>query len=352
MFRSVFLVLALLTSIVASDVLIADQFNNRIIQVTHDANPKIVWTYGTGSSDATKPNSCVAPNDALRLNGGKTLISCTGAPEGSEDTCPDGCPDNRVLISYALSNNPRRNTTFYGTAGQTGSDTGFLSAPVHATNIHRSRAILITDQGNQRILRGRGCNFNPIYGQTGVAGSGHNQLNSPNSAILFAENRLLIADEGNNRVIEVDIQTKNIMWQYGSPNDTDTLNAPAFASRLPNGNTLISDSNNNRILEVSQEKKIVWSYNTSSRAGSVSAPAPTRAVRLSNGNTLISDQFNHQVIEVDTSGQIVWSFGVIGVSGNDSTHLNAPYDAKVIGDYTGLASVGHSRPILRSIPCS
>ena len=75
---------------------------------------------------------------------------------------------------------------------------------------------------------------------------------------------------------------------------------------------------------------------TNTRSGSNANPLPTRAVRLDNGDTLISDQFNHQVIEVDHAGNIVWSDGKINLQGAGFNRLNAPYDAKVIGDYTGL----------------
>ena len=148
---------------------------------------------------------------------------------------------------------------------------------------------------------------------------------------------MLIADENNNRVIEVD-QAKNVVWSYGDPSDTTKLNGAAFASRLPNGNTLISDANNNRIVEVNAGKSVVFTYVTSARPGSVTTPNPTRAVRLRNGHTLISDQNNHQVIEINAAGKIVFTQGAIGVAGNDFNHLNAPYDAKVIGDFTGLTS--------------
>ena len=70
--------------------------------------------------------------------------------------------------------------------------------------------------------------------------------------------------------------------------------------------------------------------------GSIDQPLPTRAVRLANGHTLISDQFNDQVIEVNHEGQIVFSQGHIQADGAGFNQLNAPYDAKVIGDYTGL----------------
>jgi hypothetical protein len=79
---------------------------------------------------------------------------------------------------------------------------------------------------------------------------------------------------------------------------------------------------------------------TNTAAGSNPAPLPIRAVRLREGNTLISDQFNHWVIEVDAAGRIVLSFGSLNVPGfgtdNTSEGLNGPYDAKVIGDFTGL----------------
>jgi hypothetical protein len=82
------------------------------------------------------------------------------------------------------------------------------------------------------------------------------------------------------------------------------FNGVAFASRLPNGHT-------------------------------------TRALRLRNRNTLISDQYNHRVIEVSPDLQIVRTFGKIASLGYDTNSvedggLNSPYDAKRIGDYTGI----------------
>jgi outer membrane protein assembly factor BamB len=99
------------------------------------------------------------------------------------------------------------------------------------------------------------------YGTTGVSGAGANQLNNPNSAELLENGHILIADENNNRAIEVNRQ-KQIVWQYDDPNNTSILNGAAFASRLPNGNTLITDSNNNRIIEIDPSFKTVFEYDT------------------------------------------------------------------------------------------
>ena len=310
------------------NVYISDQFNNRVIEVDPATN-NIVWTFGDGNWVAG-PTSIVAPNDAERLPFGLTLVAGTGAPPGAEPNCPNGCPDNRVMIIDENGDIIWQ----YGQAGVTGSGFNQLNTPVQCTFLPYGDT-LITDQGNQRVIE---VNFfNQIvwqHGVTGVAGAGARKLNNPNSAELLDNGNILIADESNNRVIEIT-RTHQIVWSYGSPNG-HKLNAAAFASRLPNGNTLITDSGNNRILEVTPGKKVVFTYYTNTRSGSVANPNPTRAVRLVNGNTLISDQFNMQVIEVDPSGNIVFSQGEIGVAGTGFNELNAPYDAKVVGDYTGL----------------
>ena len=165
-----------------------------------------------------------------------------------------------------------------------------------------------------------------------VAGIGPNQLNNPNSAELLPNGHILIADENNNRVIEVTLDHQIVaVFTAGG-----TVSGAAFASRLRNGHTLISDSNNNRIVEVNAADAVVWEYFTNTGPGSNAAPLPTRAVRLRNGHTLISDQFNNRVIAVNRAKDIVFQQGTINVGGSTSGLLNGPYDAKVVGDFTGL----------------
>jgi hypothetical protein len=318
-------------------ILIADQFNNRVIEVDR-ATHKIVWSFGNGS-DVAGPHSVVGTNDAERI-GSFTLISGTGIPPSSPALpgCSDsvnGCPDNRVFIV------DRHGAIVwqYGQAGVTGSGPNQLSAPVQAAFLsgfpgHPGFHVIITDQGNQRIIVVDIFTGGILwqYGTTGVSGNGPNQLNNPNSAELLENGHILIADESNNRVIEVT--------PAGSIFKTFTiggsLNGAAFASRLPNGDTLISDSNNNRIVEVDGTDHIVWQYVTNTGPGSNPNPLPTRGVRLRNGHTLISDQFNNRVIEVTAAGKIVFQQGKTNVGGNGFNRLNGPYDAKEIGDYTGL----------------
>ena len=176
------------------------------------------------------------------------------------------------------------------------------------------------------------------YGTTGVSGSSSNQLNAPSSAQRLGNGHYLIADTGNNRVIEVT-RRNALVWQYGDPADTTILNGPTYACKLPHGgNFLITDSGNNRILLVDKNGSNLFTYVTSTRPGSVADPRPTHAVQLKHGDFLIADQFNQQVIRVDGTGAVVSTYGTIGVSGSDDGSFNAPSDAKVVDDFTGLSS--------------
>ena len=315
----------------AGNILIADQFNNRVIEIEAKSG-EIVWHFGLGPNDLSD-ESIIGVNDAQRV-GGLTLMAGTGAPPGTEPACTAaaGCPDNRVMLVDRAGHIVWQ----YGQFAVTGSGPNELNTPVQSTFLP-SGDVLITDQANQRIIEvNRKKHIVWQYGSTGVTGMGFNELNNPNSAELLENGHILISDENNNRAIEVT-RHHHIVATFTAGG---TVSGVAFASRLENGHTLLTDSNNNRIVEVDKNDHVVWQFVTNERKGSNANPLPTRAVRLRNGNTLISDQFNHQVLVVNHAGAIVASYGNLNNAGygtDDTTQgLNAPYDAKVVGDYTGL----------------
>jgi hypothetical protein len=308
------------------NILIADQFNNRVIEI--DRHHHIVWQWGVGPNDLG-PTSIIGVNDAERV-GNLTLMAGTGTPPNTVPSCtnPSGCPDNRVM----LVNQSGKIVWQYGHFGPGGSGPDQLNTPVQNTYLPNGD-ILITDQANERVIEvNRAKQIVWQYGHTGVTGTVDNFLNNPNSAELLANGHILISDENNNRAIEVN-RDKDVLRTFTAGGTTSGV---AFASRLRNGDTLITDSNNSRIVEVNAADVPVWSYITNTQVGSNPSPAPTRAVRLHNGDTLISDQFNQRVIEVDSQGNIVFTEGVLNKPGIGDRRLNGPYDAKVIGDYTGL----------------
>src|SRR5438309_7568382 len=314
------------------NILITDQFNNRVIEIAPDGS--IVWQFGNGPGD-TSANAIAGTNDAERV-GSLTLMSGTGVPPGATTNCKAGCVDNRVLLVDQGGNIVWQ----YGQFGVTGFGANQLNTPVQNTFLPNGN-VLITDQGNERIIEVQRSNNAIVwqYGQNGVVGIGRNQLNNPNAAELLPNGHILISDENNNRAIEVTHTTPSHIVATFTAHGT--VSGVAFASRLANGDTLITDSNNARIVEVDAKDNPVWQYFTNTRPGSNTSPLPTRAVRLANGNTLISDQFNDQVIEVTTTTNrtIVATYGTInspGYSPSNANVMNAPYSAYVIGDYTGL----------------
>jgi hypothetical protein len=308
------------------NILIADQFNNRVIEV--DRNHRILWQYGLGPNDFT-PRSIVGVNDAQRV-GSLTLMAGTGTPPGVVPTCTSssGCSDNRVILV-----DPHGHIVWqYGKFGVAGAGRDELNTPVQSTWLPDAH-VLITDQANERIIEvDLAKHIVWQYGMTGTSGTGPDELNNPNSAELLPNGHILIADENNNRAIEVNRAHKIVATFTAG----GTVSGVAFASRLSNGHTLLTDSNNSRIVEVDRTDHVVWEYFTNTDPSSNASPLPTRAVRLRNGDTLISDQFNQRVIQVTRAKAIVFQMGTLNSAGTGGGLLNGPYDAKVIGDYTGL----------------
>jgi hypothetical protein len=317
------------------NILIADQFNNRVIEI--DKAGDIVWSYGLGPNIFTD-KTIIGVNDAERV-GPFTLMAGTGTPAGVIPQAPDGAPDNRVILVDEFG----RIIWQYGKFGQSGTGPDLLNTPVQCTflpNFH----VLITDQANNRIIEVTLAK-KIVWQYPGFNTNASDQLNGPNSAELLENGHILIADQGNNRAIEV-ARNDVILKTFSASNQVSIV---AFASHLDNGDTLLTDSGNSRAVEVDANDNIVWQFSTDSDPLSVAAPLPTRAVRLRNGDTLISDQFNNRVIEVSFNSNIVASYGLplmgstnaIGLNVGYNLHsaqkgLYAPYDAKVIGDFTGL----------------
>jgi hypothetical protein len=325
-----------LTAPLAGNILIADQFNNRVIEADPAGN--IVWQFGLGPNDFS-PKSIIGCNDAQRV-GQLTLMAGTGTPPGVIPQATNGAPDNRVILV-----NPQGAIVWqYGQFGQTGSGSNLLNTPVQCTWLPNSH-VLITDQGNARIIEVN-LNNQIVWQYPGSNTNAADQLSNPNSAELLENGHILIADENNNRAIEVT-RADQVVKTFTAGG---TVSFVAFASRLDNGHTLLTDSGNARAVEVATNDSVVWQYVINTNPPSVLAPLPTRAVRLANGDTLISDQFNNRVIRVSPAGQIVTGYGLplaggTGIGNNVGYDTNttqkglyAPYDAKIIGDYTGLTT--------------
>ena len=155
------------------NILIADQFNNRVIEVSPAGN--VVWSFGHGPNDFSA-RSIIGVNDAQRV-GWLTLMAGTGTPAGVIPEAPSGAPDNRVIL---------------------------------------------VDPFGKIVWQ---------YGQFGLSGSGPNLLNTPVQCTWLPNFDVLITDQANNRIIEVNLR-KQIVWQYpgSNTNAADQLNNPNSAN--------------------------------------------------------------------------------------------------------------------------
>ncbi len=327
------------------NVLISDQYNNRVIETT--PRGEIVWSFGYGPNIFTSAG-IIGVTDAQRFKQ-YTLIAGAGIPVGLIPENMAGTVDNRVLIvdkcGYVVWQ--------YGQFGQSGTTFNLLNIPVQCTYIpltckktkrHKNCQykyfnldgyVLITDQGNNRVIMVN--KKKEIIWQ-------YTLLNKPSSAEYLENGNILIADGNNNRAIEVD----SMGVIFATFTASSTLGECKFASRLPNGNTLLTDATNSRVVEVNANDVVVWQYLTNMDI-SIPLPMPTRGLRLANGDTLISDQYNNRVIRISDTSQITAFYGlppvtvanVIGPNkgyavGTTQLGLYCPADAKIIGDYTGI----------------
>lgn len=93
-----------------------------------------------------------------------------------------------------------------------------------------------------------------------------NEQHNPNR--LERHDTVVVADSENDRVVEIDAETDEVVWQYRG-HGADGLRWPRDADRLPNGNTLVTDSLHFRIVEIDAQGDVVWQYSLADERGIV-----------------------------------------------------------------------------------
>lgn len=232
---------------------------------------------------------------------------------------------------------------------------------------------IITNEEDNGTIAIIGLRQNKVvwtYGTPGVEGSGPNQLNFPDDAILHNNGIITVADIRNQRILFINRATHQIVKQYGrtgvyDPNPPATYGAPNGDFPGPNGEMLITEISGSHIillnrqgqlmwqqtlplyypsdanftphgniivvsytkpgmiLKVSPAGKILWKYYVTSGPGMLNQPS--LAVELPNGNVMVNDDYNDRVIVIDPkTNQIVWQYGHTGVPGSAPGYLNIP----------------------------
>lgn len=90
-------------------------------------------------------------------------------------------------------------------------------------------------------------------------------LERPHHPSVLPNGNLLVFDNGffrgHSRVVEIDPESGQIVWQYASEPPEDFFSGlRGSAYRLANGNTLITESGRGRVFEVTRAGEIVWEF--------------------------------------------------------------------------------------------
>jgi outer membrane protein assembly factor BamB len=94
---------------------------------------------------------------------------------------------------------------------------------------------------------------------------GPGEIHQPHDASLLPDGHFLVFDNRRHRdwsrVVEVDPETRRIVWEYRAPTPEDFYTGTrGSAQRLANGNTLIADSDSGRGFEVTPDGAVVWDF--------------------------------------------------------------------------------------------
>lgn len=171
--------------------------------------------------------------------------------------------------------------------------------------------VLMTDEDYHHVLELniKNFEFQLYYGETGVPGKRITCLASPQAAeqTLGEDERCLIADSLNNRIIEVNGK-KEVVWVFEGLSKEDTLFFPTHACRRKNGDILISDTKNGRILVIDSNKKIKDIYGRQNRNHHVLSHPRTIQILEKERSFLVADTLNNRVIEIDENNHVKWTY--------------------------------------------
>jgi N-acetylneuraminic acid mutarotase len=286
-------------SVLPGDILIADDWNNRLLIV--DPQGRVRWQFPR-PGDLAPGQHFMLPDDAFFSPNGRDII----ATEEEYSTVS--------VISIARHKIIYR----YGTPGVPGSGPNFVSNPDDAmmmpggdmitADIKNCRVLLLSPPARQ-VHRPR-----RILGTTGVCG--HNpphEFGSPNGAFPTTNGSYIITEITGDWATQMSL-SGHVAWSAHPPG----VAYPSDTNEVYPGRYLTADySPAGQVVEFNSHGRLLW------RFGGLNHPS--LALPLPNGDILVNDDYNHRVIVIDpVKNKIVWQYGHTGVPGTAPGYLNDP----------------------------
>ena len=286
-------------SVLPGDILIADDWNNRLLIV--DPQGRVRWRFPS-PGDLARGQNFKLPDDAFFSPDGRYVIATQ-----EEDSVVS-------VISIAKHEIVYR----YGTPGVPGSSNNHVSNPDDAmmmpggglitSDIKNCRILLLAPPARQQHRPRR------IIGTTGVCG--HNPpgtFGSPNGAFPTTNGSYLVTEINSDWVTQMKLNGR-VAWSTHPPG----VAYPSDTNEVYPGRYLTVDySQPGQVVEFDSSGHRLW------RFGGLNHPS--LALPLPNGDILVNDDYNHRVIVIDpVTNRIVWQYGHTGVPGTRPGYLNDP----------------------------
>jgi hypothetical protein len=286
-------------SVLPGDILIADDWNNRLLIV--DPQGRVRWRFPR-PGDLARGQSFLLPDDAFFSPDGKDIIATE-----EEDSVVSVISIAKHKIVYR-----------YGTPGVPGSADNYVSNPDDAMMLPDG-SLLTADIKNCRLLE-LAPPSRQLHRPLGIIGTpgacGHNpphMFGSPNGAFPTTNGRYLVTEINGDWVTQMSLGGR-VAWSTHPPG----VAYPSDTNEVYPGRYLTADySQPGRVVEFDSSGRLLW------RFGGLNHPS--LALPLPNGDILVNDDYNHRVIVIDPiTNRIVWRYGHTGVPGTAPGYLNDP----------------------------
>jgi len=183
----------------------------------------------------------------------------------------------------------------YGVRNKQGATSGLIHQPDKSFKFN-DHEVVINDGNNRRVII-IDQNTNKIvwqYGHTLETGSELGYLRGNTSVKpLNGGKQFIITDTIEKKIIIVDRESKNILWQFVKPDAIWLQHVYLTAHRT----FLLEDRQKNEVFEVDGNGKIIWQLDKLADGSVLSYP--TDIAELANGNILIAEAGRSRIIEVN-----------------------------------------------------
>ncbi|MDP3997381.1 MAG: PQQ-binding-like beta-propeller repeat protein [Candidatus Andersenbacteria bacterium] len=197
----------------------------------------------------------------------------------------------------------------YGVKDIQGYGQGYLHQPDKAYKIN-DHEVIINDGNNRRVII-VDQNTNDVvwqYGETRRMGSAPGLLRGNTMVMPYkGDQQFIITDTLEKKIMIVDRATKNIVWEWAKPDAKWLQHVWPTAEDT----FVMEDRQKGEVFEVNKAGQILWTLNSLSDESAIHYP--TEALKLGNGNVLIAESGRGRVVEVvPQTGEVVKEYKELG----------------------------------------